>query len=42
MSFRFLEYLSQEDADHAVKELNGRELNGNIVTVSGCVRLSLE
>ncbi|KAH8106124.1 hypothetical protein BXZ70DRAFT_918318 [Cristinia sonorae] len=32
----FLEYHSQEDADRAVQELNGRELNGNIVILSGC------
>lgn len=28
---RFIEYLSQEDADYAVKALNGRELCGSII-----------
>ncbi|THH33587.1 hypothetical protein EUX98_g558 [Antrodiella citrinella] len=37
---RFLEYLSEEDANRAVKELNGLELNGSVVTLSSCVRKS--
>lgn len=35
---RFIEYLSQEDANYAVKELNGRELCGSIVEVTPYVR----
>jgi hypothetical protein len=31
---RFIEYLSQEDADNAVKVLNGRELCGSVVEVT--------
>ena len=31
---RFIEYLSQEDADYAVKVLNGRELCGSVVEVT--------
>jgi hypothetical protein len=31
--FRFIEYLSQGDANDAVKALNGRELCGNTVEV---------
>ena len=35
--YSFLEYFTQEDADRAVKDLDGRELLGNIVTLSGYV-----
>ncbi|KAL4241384.1 hypothetical protein ABKN59_000375 [Abortiporus biennis] len=30
----FIEYLSEEDAQRAVRELSGQDLNGNIVTVT--------
>lgn len=33
----FIEYFSQEDADHAIKVLNSRELCGNIVNVAAYV-----
>ena len=35
---RFIEYLSQEDADYAVRALNGRELCGSLVEVTPYVR----
>ncbi|KAJ3534941.1 hypothetical protein NM688_g7053 [Phlebia brevispora] len=37
----FLEYFTQEDADRAVKQLSGRELLGNVVTLSGYGRKTL-
>jgi hypothetical protein len=34
----FIEYLSQEDANYAVRVLNGKELCGSIVEVTPYVR----
>ncbi len=37
IAFRFIEYLTREDAEAAVRELSGKDLNGNIVTLTSVV-----
>ena len=41
MFFSVLEYLTREDAEHAVKYLNSREIRGRTVTVEFAEEVSI-